>query len=104
MKIYTLICNGYEIEGLKSWKDLNESVLAEIKEIVIAKEIAIYLDEEPDEMDEEMDKEMVEEDFINLMKGDLAKTAETWKKAAHLSEKIWTDEIDEFYLVSSEID
>ncbi len=92
MKIYTLFAIDSGVEGIKSWKEMNSQVVEEIKDIIRKREI-------PEEDDEE-DKEFIEENFC--ISGSES-TAKKWAGARHLSELVWTDDCDEFWIASSEL-
>jgi hypothetical protein len=92
MKIYTLCAIDCGVEGIKSWKEMNSQVVEEIKDIIRKREI-------PEDGDEE-DKEFVEENFYI---SDSESTAKKWAGARYLSEIVWTDDCDEFWIASSEL-
>lgn len=93
MKIYTLFATDMGgIEAIKSWKEMNSQVVNEIKDIIRKREA-------PEKEDEE------EEDYIeeNFCISDSESTAKKWANAYHLSEFVWSDECDEFWIASSEL-
>lgn len=95
MKIFTLIGTGDgPVIAHKSWTKLDAKVLKEIKDTILYLETGFAAP--PKE-----DREAVEENYVSPMtKEDMKR----WNEDAHLSEHIWSDDIDDIYLVSSEID
>lgn len=94
MKIFTLIGAGDQVIAHKSWTKLDAKVLKEIKDLILYLETGFAAP--PKE-----DREAVEENYLCPMTKESMKR---WNEDAHLSELIWSDDCDDIYLVSSEID
>lgn len=94
MKIFTLIGAGDQVIAHKSWTKLDAKVLKEIKNLILYLETGFAAP--PKE-----DREAVEESYLCTMNKE---TIKRWNEDAHLSELIWSDDCDDFYLVTSEID
>ena len=90
MKIYTLFANGDMPEAVKSWKEMNSQVVEEIKDIIRKRE-------SNDEEDED-EKYFVEENFFIS-----DESAKRWTEDSHLSELVWSDDCDDFWITSSEL-
>ena len=89
MKIYTLFATGEWPEAVKSWKEMNSQVVNEIKDIIRKREA-------PEEDEEEED--FIEENFCIS-----DESAKRWTEDSHLSELVWSDDCDEFWITSSEL-
>ena len=93
MKIYTLFALGNEPEAIQSWVKMTIDTVKEIKKIIRGREIG-------DDEDEESIQDF-EDNFI--IDSNLKYVAKRWKDAQHLSEIIWSDDMDEFWITSSEL-
>lgn len=93
MKIYTLFALGNEPEAIQSWVKMTTDIVKEIKKIIRGREIG-------DDEDEESIQDF-EDNFICSQ--DLKHVAKRWKDAQHLSEIIWSDDMDEFWITSSDL-
>ena len=93
MKIYTLFATGEWPEAVKSWKEMNSQVVNETKDIIRKREA-------PEEEDEE-EEDFIEENFC--IASDLESTAKKWTEDSNLSELVWSDECDDFWITSSEL-
>lgn len=96
MKIFTLIGAGDQVIAHKSWTKLDAKVLKEIKNLILYLETGFAAP--PKE-----DREAVEENYLCTLTVAEVKSR-GWDTAPHLSELIWSDDCDDFYLVTSEID
>lgn len=95
-KIYTLISNNDDVlYAVKSWTKINTSVVKEIRGII--RDLELGGIENPDKED----IESVKENF--LMPDDPKIVVAQWKNANHLAQMIWTDDMDEFHIVATEV-
>ena len=93
MKIYTLFALGDEPEAIQSWVKMTTDIVKEIKKIIRSREIG-----------EDEDEESIQDFKDNFICGqDLKYVAKRWKDAQHLSEIIWSDDMDEFWITSSDL-
>ena len=93
MKIYTLFALGNEPEAIKSWVKMTTDTVKEIKKIIRGREIG-------DDEDEESIQDFNDNFIID---SNLKYVAKRWKDAQHLSEIIWSDDMDEFWITSSDL-
>ena len=94
MKIYTLFALGDEPEAIQSWVKMTTDTVKEIKKIIRGHEIG-----------DDEDEESIQDFNDNFICGPNPKyVAQRWKEAQHLSEIIWSDDIDEFWITSSDLD
>ena len=93
MKIYTLFALGNEPEAIQSWVKMTTDTVKEIKKIIRSREIS-------DDEDEESIQDFNDNFIID---SNLKYVAKRWKDAQHLSEIIWSDDMDEFWITSSDL-
>ena len=97
-RVYTLLATGDMGDGaimaIKSWPSINAKVFREIKEIILDLEIRGKV-----EADEE-DIEIIQDGFLL---SDTLQEVNAWSCDEHLSFCVWSDNVDEFWIVSSQM-